>query len=222
VIPIDGLVVCENYSDYFCQCVENWKKGLRSVTVVTSFRDVETFNLARSSGLELFMTDIFWDNGAKFNKGAAIAGAYSSREWSDWVLFFDADINPPANWMEQICAKPGHPEIGNLYGAHRVLENGKKITEGEIVGAFMLFHSSDQNAQVRPIVDTHWSHCGNYDSTFQDRWPKEKRIKFGMKVQHIGHPFQNWCGRGNAEGMQDLWDQRAENKGWKHERIDES
>lgn len=222
MIPIDGLVVCEKYSDYFCQCIGNWKKGLRSITVVTSERDLETIRLCTSHEIEPFVTDVFWKNGAKFNKGASIADAYASREWNDWVLFFDADINPPENWMEQICAKPGHPEIGNLYGAHRVLENGKPIVEGEIVGAFMLFHSSDKNAKFRPIVDAHWSHSGNYDSTFQDRWTKEKRIKFGMKVQHIGQPFQNWCGRGNAEGMKDLWNQRREKKGWRHERINES
>lgn len=219
MIPIDGLVVCENYSDYFSQCVEVWKRGLRRIVVVTSRRDEKTQKLALENGLKCHLTEVFWDNGAKFNKGAAIAEAFSYYDWNDWVLFFDADILPPENWMEQITNKPPHPEIGCLYGAHRRLESGSLIKEGEITGSFSLFHSSDQNAQVRPIVDTHWSHCGNYDSTFQDRWQPKQRIKFGMEVRHLGLPFKNWCGRGNHAAMTELWDQRRKQQGWEHERI---
>lgn len=219
MIPIDGLVVCENYSDYFRQCVEVWKKSLRRILVVTSPRDRETALLAYEYGLDTFMTNVFWENGAKFNKGAAISQAYETMEWKDWVLFFDADIKPPEDWMGQICANPEHPKIGNLYGAHRVLEDGKAIKEGEITGSFCMFHGGDPNAQVKPIVDTHWSHAGNYDSVFQSRWPSENRIKFGMKVTHLGKPFENWCGRGNSEDMTALWKERGKKKGWSHETI---
>lgn len=215
MIEIDGLVVCENYSDYLCQCIENWKKSLRSILVVTSNRDIDTHNLVEMYELDIFKTDVFWERNAKFNKGAAISQAYNSRQWDDWVLFFDADIKPPDN----IASMIGCPIVGNLYGANRVLENGEKINESEIVGAFSLFHSSDKNAKIRPIVDVHWSHCGNYDSRFQGRWDADRKIKLPIEVTHLGAPFENWCGRGNAAAMKSLWEKRARNRGYAHEKI---
>lgn len=212
---IDGLVVCENYSDYFAQCASSWAKNLRSVLVVTSNRDEATQKLASDHGFDVFKTDVFWEHGAKFNKGAAIAQAYESREWNDWVLFFDADIKPPEDLLERLPAI----EPGTLYGAKRILENGKAIEEGEIVGAFSLFHSSDKHAQNRPIVDTHWEHCGNYDSVFQGQWDADKKVRLAIEVLHIGSPFTNWCGRGNDAAMRKMWAMRRANHGWAHERI---
>lgn len=212
---IDGLVVCENYSDYFSQCVAGWKKVLRSMLVVTSNRDKETESLCMSHGLDVFKTDVFWDRGAKFNKGAAIAEAYESKEWSDWVLFFDADMNPP----EDLSASLEDLSPGTLYGVNRILESGEKIIETEIAGAFMLFHSEDKNAKRKPIVDVSWYHCGNYDSKFQGQWDADKKIKLNVDVLHLGTPFENWCGRGNKPEMDRLWRRRRQYQGFMHERI---
>lgn len=216
---IDALTVCWRYSDYLRKGIENWKRGLDSLTVVTTPEDADTLRLCESWDVKVFTTNAFFDDGAKFNKGKAMSLAFDAGTWPDWVLFFDADIVPPPTWREE--AEAANPQIGCLHGASRVLEEGWQLHDGELAGWFNLFHSTDPNAQVRPIVDTHWSHAGCYDSYFARRWFRDEQVILPIQMTHQGLPGQNWCGRGNDEAMTELLQERANRGGHQHERIDQ-
>ncbi len=152
------------------------------------------------------MTEIFYANDAAFNKGAALseaaANCITDGRWKDWVALIDADIVPPPNWKALVEAE--EPQSGNLYGARRVLENGKQFYDGEIAGFFQLFHTSDPNVQRRPLVETDWVHAGGYDSEFQFRWKDHQRIHLPIHMTHLGEPGQNWFGRGEVDEMKTM------------------
>lgn len=216
-MKIHGLTVCVNYSDLLRKGIEHWKRGLDSLMVVTTEEDEQTRRLCDSWDITAYTTNVFYDDGAHFNKGRAISQTFEAVEWPDWCLFFDADIIPTPDWREAV--EKNHPQFGNLYGCHRETEGGFEIHDGELAGFFQMFHSMDPNALVRPIVDTCWSHAGAYDSYFMKRWKPEERIILPIYMTHQGLPGENWCGRGNEEEMTKLLNERARRGGHQHERI---
>lgn len=213
---ISGLVVSVDYAEHLAKGLARWQSGLDRLIVVTARRDEATRTLCRSMGVSVHLTDVFWAKGAKFNKGAAIAEAYRSLEKSDWLLLFDADIEPPEGWRGML----GEATPGNLYGARRVEPDGRVIADVGLAGYFHLAHSSDPNMRRDPIVDTHWRHGGNYDSTFQNRWPKDRHLLLPFVVTHRGETRSNWCGVGNQQAMRDLLKERRRRGGrWDHETV---
>lgn len=210
-----AMVVCVDYSDHLSRGLERWRDGTNSLLVVTAPRDAATQALCKAFNVPVFLTDVFWANGAKFNKGAAMAEAYRTLEKKDWMLFFDADIEPPAGWRQRLAmAKPGR-----LYGARRFEANGARITDPGLAGFFHLAHLSDPHMQHDPIVDVHWYHAGNYDTTFQDRWHRSKQLWLPLRVAHHGTPGKNWCGVGNEAAVEALHAERRARKGWRHETL---
>jgi hypothetical protein len=186
--------------------------------VVTDFSDPETEAVASRCGAEVFRTFAFTQDGAKFNKGRAIAEAYDAACPGGSVLFFDADIVPPANWRDSTKDWPGF-----VFGAKRRQvggpKDGKVLPDAEPAGYFLLFNSQDTQASIRPIVDTHFYHAGCYDTTFLRRWPNPKRKFLDLVVQHHGPDGENWCGRGNTEDMKSLLAARRDGKKWQTETI---
>jgi len=219
-MEITAQTVSVDYAPQLAMCLPRWKATCARVLVVTAERDTETRLLCERLEVETLLTDVFWRHGAKFNKGAAIAEGFNHLQPAGWHLFFDADILPPPNWTEQL--KRWNLRECCLYGSDRYLETGALIREGELAGCFHLAHASAKGMQVRPIVDTFWTHAGNYDSNFQARWNQHERVKLPLKLTHLGNPFRNWCGVGNDQGMNDLFSERRRRAGWQHERITES
>jgi hypothetical protein len=164
---------------------------------------------------------VFYRGGASFNKGAAIEAGRLLVPWSDWVLFFDPDIMPPVDWHQRICEKSPMP--GNLYGCHR-REDGKRVSGDAVgVGFFQLFHSDDPRVLAtdgEDLVETHWTHAGNYDNAFMHRWPNEQIRDIGFDVQHIGERG-NWWGLASDMTVDQMQRQRNRNNGSKeHEKIE--
>lgn len=223
---IHAVTVCVNYADYLKTSLARWAKGCHSVGVVTDCKDEATHNLCLEHyNVGCHRTNVFYDDGANFNKGAAIslfidsqAELMKSFTKDDWILFFDADIRPPEDW--RICVDMAEPKIGNVYGAPRHSdETAMRMNDPFPAGYFLLFNSQDPNALKRPIVDTHWAHAGNYDSTFISRWHRHQLKWINMPLVHLGEPFRNWCGRGNDEAMKNLLIERGKRRDWRHETI---
>jgi glycosyltransferase involved in cell wall biosynthesis len=224
MIHIHALTVCVGYADLLGKSIDRWRSGTAELVIVTTPADIDTQRLASAHNAKLWLTDIFTARGATFNKGAAISQAVDqlgtldrAAELDDWFLFFDADIVPPPDWLPQV--RMADPQPGRLHGAPRHREDGRLIPDPQIAGYFHLFHARDKNAGIRPIVDVHWSHAGNYDSTFQNRWQRKDRIRMNVPLVHMGEVGANWCGRGNADAMRKLHDERCRRGGWRHEVI---
>lgn len=94
---IDLIVVSVNYNDYLTLSLENNIKYFNSITVVTSTDDVICQNICRTFGVKCLITDVFFENSFKFNKGAGINFGLNSIQEPDFVLILDADILVTSN-----------------------------------------------------------------------------------------------------------------------------
>lgn len=228
-MKIHAMTVCVNYADLLAKSIDRWLEGCESLTVVTLPHDRDTHELCwprmdATKKLSVFSTTAFTRDGASFNKGRAMEQALGNVPWEDWILFFDADILPPADWLDQLRRMNLKP--GKLYGSWRWQDrlNGQRIRDREYPGYFQLIHSSDPRAQDRPLFDTSFLHAGNYDTVFQNRWgdggdgPHKERLP--LRLVHLGS-LGNWWGRG-PDAMAKLGRMYAERRrrgGWQHERI---
>lgn len=216
-MKIKGLCVCVNYTDLLTVSLDRWDTGLDDLLIVTSPADKATLSLCRSCRVPYYQTNVFYANGARFNKGAALSEAVIAtdlRKWGEWLLLFDADIVPPADWRHTVdrC----NPQPGRLYGAWRwenpegtKLEdinwrNGRMIPQSWVIGYFCLFHLSDPRVPADPMFECHWTHAGNYDTSFSWLWPRGPaglQEFLPIRTVHLGLQRENWLGRGRRDEL---------------------
>lgn len=210
-MKISGLTVSVNYSEMLAQSIPVWRETLDELIVVTSTRDSQTMALCSCSRTKFVATDVFFANGAMFNKSAAMDVGYARLNPDDWVLCFDADVIPDLGWREKLPDL----EIGNIYGAARHLENGHRIPDENIAGFFNLFHSTDPNASGFGS----WISAAAYDAEFVSRWHPLNRKYLPLDLLHLGQPGQNWCGVNRSDLMLKMYQERARFGGHEHERL---
>ncbi|HEY1190582.1 MAG TPA: hypothetical protein VGE74_23315 [Gemmata sp.] len=231
-MTIHGITCSVDFADRLASGIDRWAAGLASLCVVTTPDDSATLALCVDRpGVRVHMTDAFTRDGAAFNKGAALSEAVDAGKvpMGDWVLAFDADIIPPADWADRIAN--ARPVAGTLYGATRTLCDGladadaatQRVDDADVAGFFMLFHGRDVNAAHRPLFDSCWRHAGNYDTRFMHRWAgggSGDRQILPLLVAHQGPVRENWWGRGNAVAMRRMEEERNRRGGsYEHERI---
>lgn len=207
---IKSLVVCVEFDDFLSITLPRNKKHFSRTLVVTSCNDFDTQRIALENECECFTTDVFYQQGAVFNKGAALEKGLDILGRDGWICLWDADIV-----MAQSLKFGKDPSY--LYTALRktIVDpksfsddldwNLVEITthENEYPGYFQLFHSSAAGA--KPWFETNWLHAGGYDSIFQNRF-KRKLRRPPFYVMHLGPSVdkvpefhlrigENWCGR---------------------------
>jgi hypothetical protein len=151
-------------------------------------------------GVRLFRTDAFTRDGACFNKGAAIEEGFDALGRWGWILLLDADIVLPST------LEPGPlcPDV--IYTMRRRQLDGEAAgIDGDwgrwevmpsvenCFGYFQLFHAYSESLRSRPWYPTGIRHAGFSDDGFVAKFPE--RVVLEGSVLHIGHPFENWCGR---------------------------
>lgn len=66
---------------------------------------------------------------------------------------------------------------------------------GEWAGYTQIFHATDPVLGPPPWHQVDWRHAGGADSFFQAKWSRERRMRPGFEVLHLGAAGVNWCGR---------------------------
>lgn len=138
---LEGIIVCVNYSDFLAHTLPHNKNQFNNLVVVTDTKDQKTKDLCDYYHVKCLQTDIFYQNGNSFNKGAAINFGLSHLERKDWVLHLDADIYLPP--LTRTILENLKLEENKLYGADRLMcpsyekwiefiNSPKKIQEGWI------------------------------------------------------------------------------------------
>ena len=136
---LEGIIICVNYSDFLAHTLPHNRNHFDNLIVVTDTRDEKTKELCEFYNVKCIQTDIFYENGDSFNKGAAINYGLSHLENKEWVIHLDADIYLPPltrNILENLPL-----ESHKIYGADRLmcpsyekwiefLNNPQKIQEG--------------------------------------------------------------------------------------------
>jgi hypothetical protein len=214
-MTIHGVVVSVGYAEKLQVGLGRWLSGLDGLTIVSSLKDAATANVVEKSGhrVSLIQTDLFYANGADFNKGAAMAFALKRLQLQDWILLLDADITPPADWRRQLEAIGLEP--GWLYGAWRYDENGLRLPDDTYgYGWFQLFHAGDPLAQG-DFIETDWRHAGNYDSAILLRWRHAGKLAPALPIRltHPGGPDHNWYGIGKQKEFQAMQRERIRRGG---------
>ena len=136
---LEGIIICVNYSDFLAHTLPHNRNHFDNLIVVTDTKDKKTKELCEFYHVKCIQTDIFYENGDSFNKGAAINYGLSHLENKEWVIHLDADIYLPPltrNILENLPL-----ESHKIYGADRLmcpsyekwmefLNNPQKIQEG--------------------------------------------------------------------------------------------
>ena len=89
-----GFVVCVNYADYLRHTLPSSSLWFDTLYLISSVRDEETQTLEVPSNVVRFNTDVFWKDGAVFNKFAALEECIDTvgRYKNDVYGIIDADI----------------------------------------------------------------------------------------------------------------------------------
>lgn len=222
-MKISALTTCvgERYAAYLKKSLGCWSATLDELLVVTD--EHTDFGSWDWLPARLHRTDIFTRYGASFNKGAALSEGFAILNPTDWVLNFDADILPPADW--RTIVERHLPKPGELLGcSHRYREDGSLIPDADypnIWGFFHLWHVASPYTWRRPVFDPTCGHAGNYDHTFMMQWPEKVRVDLWprLRLVHQGEPREQWFGRDPkndrkmtnlfALGLWDAWATRA-------------
>ena len=116
---LEGIIVCVNYADFLAHTLPHNKNQFNNLVVVTDMNDKKTKELCEYYHVRCLQTDVFYENGDSFNKGAAINYGLQHLEQKDWVIHIDADIYLPPlthNILENLPL-----EKHKIYGSDRLM-----------------------------------------------------------------------------------------------------
>lgn len=225
---IVGIVtaVGKDYADLLMRFLPLWSNGLDRLAIVTD-NDTALY-FTNNSRIETVALHDFRSNGATFDKSGGIMQGMKyieatsvSRKLEDWILCFDADVEPAENWRKLL--EHYEPELGYLYGANRIDENGAWIKAGDpVAGFFMLWHAQDPVWTADPTLGS-WRTASSYDSNHWQRWPRSKVKTLPLVLTHYGPTGERWLGPGTGKAEVDALQEERRRLGpgsWRKERLD--
>jgi hypothetical protein len=195
------VTVSVDYADMLALTLPRNAGHFERVIVVTASRDNETQETAlKFPNVEVFTTDVFWERGAIFNKGAAIERAFDQTSREGWFAVMDADTILPeviqsVDWAVDCIHVP----------RRRMLRDPRQFTadlcwgslhlsmENDFAGYCQIFHSDAR--PERPWYPVDWTWAAGCDSDFFLKWPESKRMRPPFEVIHLGEDGKNWAGR---------------------------
>jgi len=204
---VRAVLVCVDYADLLAITLPYNRHHFSEVHVITSFADNRTPGVAVAHGAEVWQTDLFYENGADFNKWRALEACLDHIGRDGWLCLMDADVL----WPKSLDGF--QPQKGNIYTPRRRMledlsdpipseghwaEYPLHRNETEFAGYSQLLHGSDEILPPPPWHDINWRHAGGADSFFQALWPAERKIRPPFEVLHLGPAGVNWCGRSSA------------------------
>lgn len=174
--------------------------------VITSRRDLETQRICQEYGVQLYVTDSFYDGGAVFNKWKALEEGLDHFGRSGWIALIDSDIVFPLTAAVTLergsFYTPQRKILEDFSGGIPLEEEWKFLPEvghyEGFPGYAQIFHAEDAPATT-PWHRIDLGHAGCADTWFEEKWPREKHFHPPFEVLHLGKPFQNWVGRQLSE-----------------------
>lgn len=204
-----AIMVAVNYADLLAVTLPANRHHFSEVMVVTDKPSSEkVIPLAQANGASVCITNRFYENGAAFNKWAALEYALDLFGREGWLCVMDADVIWPyvapldpkigelwsplrrmAPWpISSPSIDPSRAEaLWSLYSIHRNV--------GEWAGYSQVFHADDPALGPAPWHEVDWAHAGGADSLFQRKWPAELKRRPLWECLHLGNPGANWYGR---------------------------
>ncbi len=218
-----AILVCVDYCDYLEVTLPyNWHH-FSEIMVVTSPADLDTQSYcSKFDNVRCFVTDLFYESGANFNKWKALESGLDAFGRNGWLCIMDADVVWPREIPELLLSP------GTLYTPVRRMMNDVQLpipeesqwsqfpihrNVNEFAGYSQIFHANDPVLGDAPWHETNWKHAGGADSFFQRKWKRKNKVRPNFEVLHLGRAGLNWNGRAtpfldgtNCEGMQENLD----------------
>ena len=220
-----GVMVAVDYTDLLKVTLPYNAYHFDDITIITDEKSHQgvldvcwSSGLCQSPPINIFSTELFYDDGAIFNKWKALEWALDLIGRYGWMCLMDADVlwpkevhwDLPNQWegWDKSEPIPGflYSPLRRMYPTIEFLKHGVP-PEGqwskwpihrnvnEWAGYSQIFHASDPVLGSPPWHDTNWKHAGGADSFFQMKWKPENKIRPPFEVLHIGEAGTNWCGR---------------------------
>lgn len=203
---VRALTVCVGYDDFLQLTLPRTIESVASLTVITSPADTLTQALCQKypDKVRMHITDVFYKNGASFNKGAAIEETFGIMGRRGWFLVMDADILLPET-MPDFARVPGrlYTPLRRIMSKVDGLMTTPDVDPATLplrkehghFGYFQLFSAADAAVGELPWYETDWVHAGGCDSVFEKRWLPRNKLRPPFEVIHLGNPDENWYGR---------------------------
>jgi hypothetical protein len=219
-----AIVVSVDYADILAVTLPRMRHHFKEVWVVTGPQSKKIGDLdvasadaivaGRCGATKVVVTTAFWEQGAVFNKWAALEKGLDLMGREGWIAHLDADVI----WPEHI-EWPNHLTPGMLCSPLRRMINPFSVLQlspdslwsppeertwsqlpihrnvNEWAGYSQVYHASDPRLGKPPWHETNYTHAGAADSWFQQKWPRELKVRPAWECLHIGEAGQNWFGR---------------------------
>jgi hypothetical protein len=207
---INAILVCVDFADLLAITLPYNRHHFERVLVVTSFADTKTVEVAVAARADVWQTNLFYADGAVFNKWAALETGLDVLGRRGWLCVMDADVLWPQEASAIMELAPLVP--GSLYSPFRRMLDPLPVPlvipdqaawnrlprhpqVREFAGYTQLFHADDPVLGPPPWHQTDWRHAGGADSFFQEKWPLSRKVRLPFEVLHLGPAGINWCGR---------------------------
>lgn len=119
-LPIRAILVSVDYSDILRITLPYNRRHFDEVWIVTSPADApNVIPIATANDAEVVVTDLFYEDGADFNKFRALEHALDVVGRRGWICQLDADVLWPKDASDRIMEAVGTLKPGNLYGCIR-------------------------------------------------------------------------------------------------------
>lgn len=216
-----GITVCVNYLDYFALTLPYNRHHFDDYLIVTT-PDDPVIPFAKKQDCRVHTTKIFYEQGADFNKYAAIQEAIKDINKNQFFCFIDADIA----WPKEVSTFVA----GCLYTPFRRMNREATIPPentwtqlprhkyiAQFAGYTHVFHGLSLDEPWYPV---NWKHAGGADSEFQSKWPDYLKLRPDWECLHLGEINKNWCGRGRHQRLQQYVNKRQTGPNrYNHEKI---
>ena len=208
-------IACVNYRDFLQHTLAQTLRFFSDVTVITCGADRATIAHARELGAKIWISERWFEDGASFNKSAALNEWLASLS-PGWTLILDADTF----LTDEFRLDLGHLDSGCLYSIpRRICEHEWDWvgpTEGRpdyplmippvksgmvwrrpttnpaaLSGYFHLWNRAVSNRLFYPASPT----AAEYDVEFALQFRDDQRDYLSGDVVHLGPVRQNWSGR---------------------------
>lgn len=207
---IDVIITSVDYNDFLILSLENNTKYFENITVVTSNDDIICQNLCKSYGVKCITTDVFYEDGFKFNKGKAINIGIESIVNPEFILLLDADIivtnkfdlsnlEPDTLYTSDRWICYNHFQYEKWKKGETPVNNLPKYERDNGYGFFQLFNFN--NSLDVKWYPTELENSSHPDLKFSSYFPKKQTI--GVDIIHLGYVKKNWNGRKSEKFITD-------------------
>jgi len=207
---IDVIITSVNYNDFLILSLENNTKYFENITVVTSNDDKICQDICENYGVKCITTDVFYEDGFKFNKGKAINVGIESIINPEFILLLDADIIV-TNKIELTNLEPdtlytsdrwicyNHFQYERWRKGETQVNNLPKYERDNGYGFFQLFNFNNSIGINR--YNDELENSSHPDLKFSSYFPKKQTID--VDIIHLGYVKKNWDGRKSEKFLTD-------------------